>query len=196
MSKTYRLVEAAREAFDTIPNFSCDVLDLSRLASEYGRQIFPCKACFSTSPALCHWPCSCYPNHALGQAPDWMNEIYPMWVAAHGIIIIAPVHWYQAPTVLKLMMDRMVCADGGNPDPTSTHGKDAARAKELEAGWKYPRHLKGRVFSVIVHGDSAGADDLRRMLTDWLTDMHLRPAGEMALLGRYIALQAVRNEPR
>ena len=24
------------------------------------------------------------------------------------------------------------------------------------------------------------------MLTDWLTDMHLRPAGEMALLGRYI----------
>ena len=73
-----------------------------------------------------------------------MNEIYPMWVAAHGIIIIAPVHWYQSPTVLKLMMDRMVCADGGNPDPTSTHGKDAARAKELEAGWKYPRHLKGR----------------------------------------------------
>ena len=62
-----------------------------------------------------------------------MNEIYPMWVAAHGIIIIAPVHWYQSPTVLKLMMDRMVCADGGNPDPTSTHGKDAARAKELEA---------------------------------------------------------------
>ena len=186
MSKTYRLVEAVRETFDTLPSFSCDVLDLSRLTSEYGRQIFPCKACFSTSPALCHWPCSCYPNHALGQAPDWMNEIYPLWVAAHGIIIIAPVHWYQSPTVLKLMMDRMVCADGGNPDPTSTHGKDAARAKELEAGWKYPRHLKGRVFSVIVHGDSAGADDLRRMLTDWLTDMHLRPAGEMALLGRYI----------
>ena len=40
--------------------------------------------------------------------------------------------------------------------------------------------------SIIVHGNSAGADDLRRMLTDWLTDMHLRPAGEMALLGRYI----------
>ena len=126
------------------------------------------------------------PNNALGQMPDWMNEIYPMWVAAHGIIILSPVHWYQAPGPLKLMMDRLVCADGGNPDPTSTHGKDAARAKEMEADWSYPRHLKDRVFSIIVHGYSAGAENLRRILTDWLTDMQLRPAGETALLDRHI----------
>ena len=116
-----------------------------------------------------------------------MNEIYPMWVAAHGIMIISPVHWYQAPAALKLMMDRLVCADGGNPDPTSTGGKDAERAKELElAGWSYPRHLSGRVFSVIVHGDAAGTENLRRMLTDWLTDMNLVPAGDTALLDRYV----------
>ena len=48
--------------------------------AEYGRNIHPCKACFSTAPALCHWPCSCYPNHSLGQTQDWMNDIYPMWV--------------------------------------------------------------------------------------------------------------------
>jgi hypothetical protein len=42
---------------------------------------------------------------------------------------------------LKLMTDRVVCADGGNPDPTSTHGKHADHAKALElAGWPYPRH--------------------------------------------------------
>ena len=46
-------------------------------------------------PPLCHWPCSCYPNHSLGQTQDWMNEIYPMWVAAHGIMIVTPVNWYQ-----------------------------------------------------------------------------------------------------
>jgi hypothetical protein len=34
---------------------------------------------------------------------------------------------------LKLMMDRLVCADDGNPDPTRTHGKDAVRAKERRA---------------------------------------------------------------
>jgi len=116
-----------------------------------------------------------------------MNEIYPMWVAAHGIMIVCSVHWYQAPAPLKLMMDRLVCADGGNPDPTTTQGKDAARAKELElAGWPYPRHLAGRVFSVVVHGDAAGAENLRRMLTDWLTDLHLMPAGRAALLDRYL----------
>jgi multimeric flavodoxin WrbA len=187
MSKSYRLLQIAREIFDTESALACDVLDLSRLASEYGRQIHPCKACFSTSPALCHWPCSCYPNHSLGQVNDWMNEIYPLWVAAHGVMIVSPVHWYQAPAALKLMMDRLVCADGGNPDPSTTQGKNASRAKELElAGWTYPRHLSGRVFSVVVHGDTAGAENLRRMLTDWLTDMELVPAGSHALLDRYV----------
>jgi multimeric flavodoxin WrbA len=187
MSKTYRLVETARDTLAAVPDTECEILDLSRTTSEYGRHIHPCKACFSTAPALCHWPCSCYPNHSLGQANDWMNDIYPMWVAAHGIMIVCPVHWYQAPAALKLMMDRLVCADGGNPDPSTTHGKDAGRAKQLEHGWQYPRHLKDRVFSVVVHGDSAGAENLRRMLTDWLTDMHLRPAGDAALLDRYVS---------
>jgi hypothetical protein len=78
MSKSYRLIEIAREVFAAAPGVAIELLDLSRLASEYGRRIHPCKACFSTAPALCHWPCSCYPNHALGQTQDWMNEIYPM----------------------------------------------------------------------------------------------------------------------
>ena len=75
---------------------------------------------------LCHWPCSCYPNHALGQTQDWMNELYPRWVAAHGVLIVTPVNWYHVPSVLKLMIDRLVCADGGNPDPT-THARQERR---------------------------------------------------------------------
>ena len=55
MSKTYRLLQIAREIFDTESALACDVLDLSRLAFEYGRQIHPCKACFSASPTLCHY---------------------------------------------------------------------------------------------------------------------------------------------
>ena len=46
---------------------------------------------------LCHWPCSCYPNHSLDQTNDWMNEIYERWVAAHAIVIVTPIHWYQTP---------------------------------------------------------------------------------------------------
>jgi multimeric flavodoxin WrbA len=187
MSKSWRLVEIARKAIEDRGTCELEILDLARLASEYGRRIYPCKACYSTAAPLCHWPCSCYPNHALGQTQDWMNDIYPMWVAAHGIMIVTPVNWYQTSSPLKLMMDRLVCADGGNPDPTSTDGKDASRAKEIElAGWHYPRHLDGRLFAVVVHGDVEGAENVRRLISDWLCFMHLRSAGNKAELDRYI----------
>ena len=186
MSKTFRLASQARDEIEQ-SGVDCDVLDLSLLTAQYGRQIFPCKACVSTAMPLCHWPCSCYPNHAMGQVVDWMNELYPRWVAAHGVMIVTPVYWYQAPSVLKLMMDRLVCADGGNPDPTTTHGKNPEEAKALELeGWAYPRHLAGRVFSVIVHGDTVGAATLRRSLTDWLSDMKMVPAVPQGGLDRYI----------
>jgi multimeric flavodoxin WrbA len=186
MSKTFRLVAIAREEIERA-NGVCDLLDLSLLTAQYGRQILPCKACVSTAMPLCHWPCSCYPNHAMGQVIDWMNELYPRWVAAHGVMIVTPVYWYQAPSVLKLMIDRLVCADGGNPDPTTTHGKKPEEAKALELrGWSYPRHLAGRVFSVVVHGDTVGAETLRRSLSDWLSDMDLVPAASDAILDRYI----------
>ena len=186
MSKSWRLLKIAQEICG-VEGTLVRTLDLSRLASEYGRNIHPCKACFSTAAALCHWPCSCYPNYSLGQTQDWMNEIYPLWVRAHGIMLITPVNWYSPTSPLKLMMDRLVCADGGNPDPTSTHGKDAKKAKQLElAGWPYPRHLEGRVFSVVVHGDVEGVENVRRALVDWLRFMHLNPAGPTAELDRYI----------
>ena len=186
ISKSRRLVDLAREALET-RGAQVEVLDLSEQTSGYGRTIYPCKACVSTAMPLCHWPCSCYPNHATLQVNDWMNDIYPMWVRAHGIMIITPVYWYQAPATLKLMIDRLVCADGGNPDPTSTQGKKAEMAKKIElGGWGYPRHLEGRTFTVVVHGDTAGVDPLRSALSSWLKDLHLLPAGLDSEISRYI----------
>ena len=116
-----------------------------------------------------------------------MNEIYPRWAAAHGVVIVTPVYWYQVPSALKLMIDRLVCADGGNPDPTSTHGKDADMAKRIElAGWPYPKHLAGRVYGLVVHGDVAGIEGVRRSLSDWLDWMGLIEAGKHARLDRFI----------
>lgn len=185
--KTYRLAKLAQGVFDAAPELECDFLDLSLLTAEYDKRILPCKSCVATAMPLCHWPCSCYPNHAMGQVNDWMNELYPRWVAAHGVMIVTPVYWYQAPSTLKLMIDRLVCADGGNPDISSTHGKDPVAAKRLELdGWDYPRHLAGRRFAVFAHGDAAGAEAVRRALTDWLLDMQLVQAGGGAVLDRYI----------
>ncbi len=85
------------------------------------------------------------------------------------------------------MIDRLVCADGGNPDPTTTHGKKPAEAKALEMkGWDYPKHLNGRTYGVVVHGDVAGIEGVRRGLTDWLDWMGLIDAGTQAKLDRFI----------
>ncbi len=52
-------------------------------------------------------------------------------------------HLYQTPNLLGLMMDRLVCADVGNPEPTSTHVKKAGEAMVIEQkGWNDPRHLQ------------------------------------------------------
>jgi multimeric flavodoxin WrbA len=186
ISKTFRLLGLAKETLEQA-NLQTDVLDLSQLTSEYDLHIHPCKGCASTAMPLCHWPCSCYPNHALRQTNDWMAEIYERWTAAHAVIILTPVYWYQSPSPLKLMIDRLVCADGGNADPTATLGKNPQKAKELEmAGWDYPKHLAGRVYGLVVHGDVAGAEGSRRALSDWLDWMGFVDAGVQARLDRYI----------
>ena len=186
ISKSFRMVEWAREVLQQA-QMEVDVLDLSLLTSSYRLYIHPCKGCVSTAMPLCHWPCSCYPNHSLGQTSDWMAEIYERWTAAHAVIIVTPVYWYQSPSPLKLMIDRLVCADGGNPDPTTTHGKKPAEAKALELkGWDYPKHLAGRAYGLVVHGDVAGIEGSRRSLSDWLDWMGLIDAGTQARLDRYV----------
>jgi multimeric flavodoxin WrbA len=186
MSKTWRLAGIARERIERA-GVKADVLDLSELTSAYGRKIHPCKGCVSTAMPLCHWPCSCYPNYSLDQTNDWMNEIYERWVAAHGVMLLAPTYWYQSPSPLKLMIDRLVCADGGNPDVTSTHGKKAEEAKAIEQrGWSFPKHLEGRAYGVFVHGDVAGIEAQRRNLCDWLDWMGLVAAGFDARMERQI----------
>ena len=186
ISKTFRLAGMAKDVLER-EAIEVDFLDLSELTSAYGRHIHPCKGCVSTAMPLCHWPCSCYPNHSLNQVHDWMNEIYERWVAAHAIVIVTPTHWYSTSSALKLMIDRLVCADGGNPDPTSTHGKKAEEAKALELkGWDYPKHLARRVYGLVVHGDVAGIEGSRRALSDWLDWMGLIDAGAQARLDRFI----------
>ena len=186
ISKTFRLIQLAAQTLKD-RKIEVDILDLSLLTSDYDKHIYPCKACASTAMPLCHWPCSCYPNHGQRQTNDWMAEIYEKWVSAHAVIIMTPVYWYQTPSVLKLMIDRLVCADGGNPDPTRTAGKNAEKAKALELeGWSYPKHLSGRAYGLVVHGDVAGIEGVRRGLSDWLDWMGLIDAGVLSRLDRYI----------
>src|SRR5436305_13056717 len=89
--------------------------------------------------------------------------------------------------MLTRMMERLVWAYGGSRDPTTSDGKRREGARSLELkGWDYPRHLANRLFAIIVHGDAAGAETLRRSLADWLTDMDLLPAAPSAVVDRYV----------
>jgi len=66
-----------------------------------------------------------------------------------------------------LDLSRLASEYGRRIDPTSTHGKDAAIAKKIELdGWGYPRHLHGRLFACVVHGDVEGAA-LERYIGYW-----------------------------
>jgi multimeric flavodoxin WrbA len=143
-----------------------------------------------------HSPLALLPNYSLGPAQDWMNEIYPLWVETHGVMIVTPANWYQVFSPLKLMMDRLVCADGDNPDSNCTGGKNAQCANQIELGGRdYPRHLAGRLFSVIVHGDAEGTGGMRHSLADWLASMQLIPAGPLAPLVAGLLCDRVRAGP-
>ena len=99
VSKTWRMTEMAQRVVERA-GMQADVLDLSLVTSEYGRNIHPCKGCVSSAMPLCHWPCSCYPNHALDQADDWMAEIYERWAAARAALATLP----QKPAVRVLSL--------------------------------------------------------------------------------------------
>ena len=80
------------------------------------------------------------------------------------------------------MMDRMVCADGGNPDPTSTHGKNVDAGQGARARRTGPTRSisPAGVFSVVVHGDYGGTEAVHGAIADWLRGTGLIEAGSVA----------------
>ena len=40
------------------------------------------------------------------------------------------------------------------------------------------------------HGDAAGAENLRRILSDWMSDIGMIPSGHLALIDRYVGYLA------
>ena len=96
------------------------------------------------------------------------------------------------------MMDRLVCADGGNPDPTTTARQEAGRSQGPRTRRLGLSAAPGAdaLFSIVVHGDAVGAETLRASLHDWLADMELVPADHRHHRSVHRLLRAVRDEPR
>jgi len=137
-------------------------IDYEDLGNVYGRaRIQSCNACVSTSMALCVWPCNCYSKKSWSE-PDlmWDMDMYARLDMADAWAIIGPINWYNVPSNLKLMFDRMVCMNGGNPDEATIAHKDPEKAMAFEHTEEFKRlsvnHLEGRTAAFFCYGDEGG----------------------------------------
>jgi hypothetical protein len=140
-------------------------IDYEDLGNVFGRaRIQSCNACVSTAMALCVWPCNCYEpgNNA---EPDlmWDLDLYSRLDLADAWAFIGPVNRYAPASNLKLMFDRLVCMNGGNPREDLIDHKDPEKAMALEHSPEWEalshNHLEGRTAAFFCYSD-AGANEL------------------------------------
>lgn len=139
-------------------------IDHEDIGNEHGKpKIQPCNACVSSSMALCVWPCNCYGPQSTTQ-PDllWDLHLYERLARADAWAFVAPINWYGPTTNLKLLFDRLVCMNGGNPRPDLIEKKNTALAQALERSPQWAElsknHLEGRTAAFFCYGDLGGAD--------------------------------------
>lgn len=137
-------------------------IDFEDLGNVYARaRIQSCNACVSTSMALCVWPCNCYKKNDRKE-PDllWDLDMYARLDMADAWAIIGPINWYAPSSTLKLLFDRLVCMNGGNPEEKLIDHKDAEKAMALEHTEKWKQlsvnHLEGRTAAFFCYGDEGG----------------------------------------
>jgi multimeric flavodoxin WrbA len=130
-------------------------------------EIKPCKSCYSTTNAQCHFYCSCYPKGTkLGD--DMTNIIYDKILKADIIIFATPVNNFKISSLMALFLDRCISLDGSlePADPKATKNKDLnikhTKFIELMSDQKIPgsgflRRFMGKVAGVIVTGHEEGA---------------------------------------
>lgn len=139
-------------------------IDHEDLGNEHGKpKIQPCNACVSSSMALCVWPCNCYGPNSDHQ-PDllWNLDLYARLARADAWAFIGPINWYGPSSNLKLLFDRLVCINGGNPRPDLIDKKSTLLAQALERSPQWEaltrNHLEGRSAGFFCYGDRGGAD--------------------------------------
>jgi multimeric flavodoxin WrbA len=137
-------------------------IDIEDLGNVFGRaRIQSCNACVSTSMALCVWPCNCYePNYTFEPDLMWDLDLYARLDLADAWAIIGPVNWYAPSSNLKLMFDRLVCMNGGNPREELIDHKNPEKAMALERSPEWAElsrnHLEGRSAAFFCYGDGGG----------------------------------------
>ena len=140
-------------------------VDTEDIGNEHGKpKIQSCNGCVSSSMALCVWPCNCYGPGSDNQ-PDllWNMDIYARLARADAWAFIGPVNWYGPSSNIKLLFDRLVCMNGGNPRPDLIDKKNTLKAQALERSTLWgeisKNHLAGRTAGFFCYGDDGGNEE-------------------------------------
>jgi multimeric flavodoxin WrbA len=139
-------------------------IDTEDIGNEHGKErIQPCNGCVSSAAPLCVWPCNCYGPKSDTQ-PDlmWNLDLYGRLARSDAWAFIGPMNWYAPTTGFKLMFDRLVCMNGGNPRPDLIDKKNTLKAQALERSELWTdltkNHLEGRTAAFFTYGDDGGPD--------------------------------------
>jgi hypothetical protein len=93
----------------------------------------------------------------------WDLDLYARLDLADAWAFVAPVNWYGPTSNLKLMFDRLVCMNGGNPDETLIDHKNPEKAMALEHAPEWEalsvNHLEGRTAAFFCYEDQ-GANEI------------------------------------
>jgi len=128
--------------------------------------IKPCKACYSTTNAQCHFYCSCYPK-GTAQGDDMSNMLYDKVLDADIILFATPVNNFKISSHMSLFLDRCISLDGSlqPADPKATknkelntkHTKFVQMMADETPGSGFLRRFSGKVGGIIVTGHEEGA---------------------------------------
>jgi hypothetical protein len=89
-------------------------------------------------------------------------DLYARLARADAWAFIGPINWYGPTSNFKLLFDRLVCMNGGNPRPDLIEKKETVLAQALERSpqWRElsKNHLEGRTAAFFCFGDRGTAD--------------------------------------
>jgi multimeric flavodoxin WrbA len=100
LSNSQFLMLSALDQFHNNPKYHITDVALR----EYN--IEPCNACYSTSSALCGFPCNCFPF-------DPMQKLYPLVLKCDVMFIATGVNQSTMSSRTKVFLDRLISLDGG-----------------------------------------------------------------------------------
>lgn len=138
------------------------------------REMFiePCNSCYSSTSAMCHLGCSCFPFD------DASKMLFPMVIACDVLLLSTGVNQSAMSSRLKLFCDRLINLDGGYylpPEqyvPKDLDMKNRMTRTSLRQPVHYDQRMHGRVVAFFIsskdNSDELPANDYRDTLPSYV----------------------------